>query len=127
MGRSIVNRPMGLDGDCISPRKGGSTPYYQFGTQRKYAYAWTGGPGGVPQGVRAAETRELGMDVLDESGLNPYSMASPAFSRTSLHTPPETLGLFDGLSNNEKKLATVAVAAGIGFFLWKRSKKGRRR
>ena len=76
--------------DCITPRQGGSTPYYLFGTQRRYAYAFHGRPGGVPAGNRAAESKELG-----------------------------GLCMFDSFSDNEKKLALVGAAVGA-FFLWKK-------
>lgn len=36
-----------------------SSPYYLFGSQRRYPYAWHGGAGGVPWSRPAAETREL--------------------------------------------------------------------
>ena len=127
MGRSIVNRSLGLGDDCISPRKGGSTPYYQFGTQRKYAYAWHGGPGGVPTSSPAAESRELGLVDLEESGLNPYSMAYPALSRTSLHSGGQnTLGMFDGLSRNEKFTVGFFIGAVGTIFLMKKYGKRRR-
>ena len=99
MGRAIVNKPLGLGDNCLGPRKGGSTPYYLFGTQRRYAYAWHGGPGGVPNGYRAAESRAMG-----------------------------GLGMFDSLSDNERKLAYGAAAAAallVGYKLLRR-RRGRR-
>lgn len=83
----------------------GSTPYFLFGAQRRYPYAWHGGAGGVPQGNRAAETRSLGLSGvigqcfgtscfgaqgsadLVESGLDPYFMPYSAFKHTHLHDP----------------------------------------
>lgn len=63
-----------------------SSPYYLFGAQRR-PYQWHGGPGGVPQAARAAETRELGNVTMEDSGLGPYSMSYPAFTHTHLHDP----------------------------------------
>ena len=37
-----------------------SSPYYLFGSQRRYPFAWHGGAGGVPWSRVAAESRELG-------------------------------------------------------------------
>jgi hypothetical protein len=137
-----------------------SSPYFQFGAQRRYPFAWHGGPGGVPQSRVAGESRELSNVDLEESGLNPYSMPYPAFGRTRLHSVgdwpavrpagPEPLdpgglgstsrrmgarrpgdwhsvGSITDLSDNEKKLAMLVAAGAVGIFLWKRSKRGRRR
>lgn len=87
-----------------------SSPYYLFGAQRRYPYAWHGGAGGVPWSRPAAETRELsglgcvgstvpgvkcagsccasgvgGFDLV-ESGAHPYSIRYPALNRTRLHS-----------------------------------------
>lgn len=118
----------------------GSTPYFQFGAQRRYPYAWHGGPGGVPNPVISAEARELGNADLIESGLSPYALPSPAFARTSLHATgdwplarpagPELLDPLGALSSNEAMLAKVAGAAAIAFVLFRKGgllRKGRRR
>jgi hypothetical protein len=131
-----------------------SSPYFQFGAQRRYPFAWHGGAGGVPWSRVAGESRELASFDLEESGLNPYSMAYPAFGKTRMHSVgdwpavrpagPEPLdpsglgaiprraleselGSILDLSDNEKKLAMLVGAAAVGFLLWKRSKRGRGR
>jgi len=144
---------------------GPSSPYYLFGAQRRYAYAWHGNAGGVPQGHRAAETRDLGLGMSDlvESGLDRNFVPYQTFGKTHAHAPrvggpvvlegsvscptftatgdwplwrpsgPEPhdpngdgLGIFDSLSDNEKKLAAIGAIAAVGFYLYKRRKKRRR-
>jgi hypothetical protein len=87
-----------LGADCPAARTPNvrSTPYYLYGAQRRYPYAWHGGAGGVPQQAQAAEVRALSggcfptpignADIL-ESGLNPYTLPYPSFKRTHLHDP----------------------------------------
>lgn len=58
MGRSVVNRGLG-DAPCFA-KPSGSSPYYEFGAQRRYPYAWHGRAGGVPTSRVAAESRGLG-------------------------------------------------------------------
>ena len=126
-----------------------ASPYYLFGYQRRYPFAWHGGPGGVPWSKRAAETMELGgSSDLVESGIEPYAMHFPALGQEGEtdETPaiiasgdwpalrpagpepldpgeaPMGLGLFDTLSDNEKRLlmfGTAGVAAYWWFFLRK--------
>lgn len=126
-----------------------STPYYIYGAQRRYPYAWHGGPGGVPQSTLAAESKALGrapvgiFDLL-ESGLDPNAIPYAAFKNTNLHNAsmigvgdwpllrpsgpepldPNQLGLFESLSDNEKILGAVAVAAAAWWFF--RRKRARR-
>lgn len=122
-----------------------SSPYYDFGYQRRYAYNWHGGAGGVPSSRVAAETRELSDFDLEESGLTPYALHFPAMGdacspptiaisdwpalRPAGPEPldPGELGLFD-LSDNEKQLALLA-AAGVAawWFLLRKPKRRRRR
>lgn len=128
-----------------------STPYYLFGAQRRYPFAWHGGAGGVPQqNIRSAEAAELSDFDLVESGLEAsrYGTAMPyrALARTRLHDHrgmgdwplyrpqgPEPLdpnqlgGVFD-LSENEKKLAKLAVAGVLLYVLARKTGViGRRR
>jgi hypothetical protein len=122
----------------------GSTPYFLFGGQRRYPYAWHGGAGGVPQSRVAAESRGMGIFDMAESGLGQRGHRYGAFRRTQLHDPSDGLGdfplvrpagpepidphqgslsgvpIWDGLSNNEKKLVGLAVAGGLGYLLWSR-------
>ena len=152
-----------------------STPYFLFGAQRRYPYYWHGGAGGIQQSRVAAETRELsgcgcgpGVDgiagfSLQESGQTPYSIHSPAFNRTRLHSlgdwpaffpaGPEELDpgvaglgnyvtrwnrasglpglsgvpIWDGMSDNEKKVVMLGGAAVAGWVLWKKMGKKARR
>jgi len=126
-----------------------SSPYFIFGAQRRYPYAWHGGAGGVPNTSLAAESRGLGGGDMIDSGLDPNWLEYPAFKHTNLHDPsmggcaladwplvrpqgPEpldpnsgVLGMFDTLSDNEKKLAVGAIALVGGYLLWKRMKRRR--
>lgn len=101
---------------------GPSSPYYLFGSQRRYPYAWHGGAGGVPMGFRSSESRELGIFDLVESGASAFALPSPALSRTRLHAVgdwplvrpagpepqiPGDLGF--ELSRNEMGLVAVGV------------------
>lgn len=126
---------------------GGSTPYFQYGYQRRYPYAWHGGPGGVPNPTQAGEVRSLSNFNLEESGLTPYSISNPSLQHTRLHDPmpigdwppvrsagPEPLhpgegamGLFETLSDNEKKLAMVLGAGAALYFFLRHKRKNRRR
>ena len=119
-----------------------STPYYLYGYERKYPYAWHGGAGGVPWSQRAAETRELSGADMIESGLDSQYRPSPAFNHTRLHDPslvtlgdwplvrpsgPEPLdpnGL-GALSDNEKKLAGALAIGAIAFFMLRKKKRRR--
>ena len=121
-----------------------ASPYYLFGAQRRYPYAWHGGAGGVPQSRVAAETRELSGADLIESGLSPYAIPYPALRKTVMHDPLKGLGdwplprpsgpepqdpidlgdLFD-LSRNEKLLALGAAAGITAFVLWRRRRRRR--
>lgn len=139
MGHTAYNHLGSLGDPSYQPSP--SSPYYLFGAQRRYPFAWSGGAGGVPWSRVAAESRQLGIFDLVESGLDfdpKQFIPSPALSRTILHDPayeptgdwplvrpqgyepddPRGDGL--GLSDNEKKLGLVLVAAGLGFLLWKR-------
>jgi hypothetical protein len=124
-----------------------STPYYIFGAQRKYPYAWHGGPGGVPQSTLAAESKAMGIFDLLESGLDPNSIPYATFKNTNLHRismnhpavgdwpvlrpsgpeplDPNQLGIFDSLSDNEKILGAVAIAVGAWWFMRRRSRARR--
>ena len=117
---------------------GESSPYYDFGYQTRYPFQWHGGAGGVPSGHRSAVRRELGAVDLEESGANSaYTMNYPAFGDWPALRPAgpepldpgEALGLFDNLSDNEKRLALVGVvgAAAYWFFVLRKPKKRRRR
>jgi hypothetical protein len=122
-----------------------SSPYYLFGAERRYPYAWHGGAGGVPSSRPAAETRELGSADMIESGLDPNFIPYPAFNHTRFHDPSlELAGLGDfplrrpagkepldphqlaDLSDNEKKYGALAIAGLAALWLYKRSKKRRR-
>jgi hypothetical protein len=50
-----------------------SSPYYRFGYQRRYAYDWSGGPGGIMsrRPWRASEQRALSGDPVTESWVPP--------------------------------------------------------
>jgi hypothetical protein len=128
---------------------GPSSPYFQFGIQPRFAYNWRGGAGGVMPGRMAPAS--LGSADMVESGLDANWVGYPAFKRTILHQAYRDMGdwpllrpagpepldpnesalgaipIWDGLSDNEKTLAMVAAAAGVGWFLFIRKKRGRRR
>jgi len=78
-----------------SRRPPGSHPYYQFGVEKRWPYAWHGGAGGVLPGHRASaaavgdagEFTAAGNADMLESGLDPNSIAYPAFNHTLLHDP----------------------------------------
>lgn len=93
MARAFVNKPLGLGDNCLGPRKGGSTPYYLFGTQRRYAYAWHGGPGGVPNGYRAAESRAMGGLGGTTFGGNTKSASAAKYFKAMLSFEPDNLGV----------------------------------
>lgn len=139
-----------LPGDCVrggSPYKPTpSAPYYQFGYQRRYPYAWSGAAGGVPQSRVAAESRGLGIFDLRESGLAPSPQAFntfPGFRKTMIHEGYVSSGDFPlvrpagrepddprgdgrgglGLSDNEKKFGLVLAVGAIGFFALRRMRK----
>jgi len=131
---------------------GPSSPYYLFGAQRRYAYAWHGNAGGVPGGYRASTTRSLGLGNADmaESGYETSNAFFPyaAFNHTAIHRelpnaisdwplvrpaglePHDPNGdglgfwLWDGLSDNEKGL--LVIAAGAGIVWWLMRKRARR-
>lgn len=129
----------------------GSTPYFQFGAQRRYPFAWHGGAGGVPQqNIRSAEAAELSDFDLAESGLeqslSPFALPYAALRRTRLHDhrgmgdwplyrqagleplDPNQLGGLLDLSQNEMKLAKLAVAGVALYFVAKKTGiLGRRR
>jgi hypothetical protein len=131
----------------------GSTPYFLFGAQRRYPYAWHGGAGGVPQSRVAAESRGMGIFDMAESGFGQRGHRYGAFKHTQLHDPSDGLGLgdfplvrpagpepldphqgslsgipiWDGLSDNEKKLVGLAVAGGLAYWLWRQQRGGARR
>lgn len=124
----------------------GSTPYFIFGAQRRYPFAWHGGAGGVPQqNIRSAEAAELSDFDLAESGLeasySPFALPYAALRRTRLHDhrgmggmgdwplyrqagleplDPNQLGFFDNLSGNEQKLAKLAVAGAVLYVVAKK-------
>ncbi len=77
--------------------------------------------------IVAGETRELSGADLIESGLNPYAQAWPPLaSRNFRLRPPGPLsGILDGLSDNEVKVAKIAVAVGALALIWR--KIGKRR
>lgn len=125
---------------------GPSSPYYLFGAQRRYAYAWHGNAGGVPGGYRAAESRSLGNADMVESGYESDAyFPNVAFNHTTLHRAlPEPisdwplwrpaglephdpngdgLGFWDGLSDNEKKLVLVLGAVGVAWFVFRRRRR----
>lgn len=118
-------------------------PYYQFGYQRRYAYNWSGDPGGIMPPHRAAESAALGVDPLTESFV-PYEMHFPPFSRGRYITPsatgdwpavrpsgpepldpgraPRAMGLFDGLSRSEKSFLLLASAGAAAWFFLRKKK-----
>lgn len=127
-----------------------SSPYYLFGYQRRYAYDWHGGAGGVPMGHRSATTRALGRSSsLEESGLEPYSMHFPALGiEGDGGAPPHLIAPGDwpalrtagpepldpgegplgfvpdlGLSDKEKILVAVGVGAAAYWWFFKRNPK----
>lgn len=125
-----------------------STPYYLYGYQRRYPYAWHGNPGGVPQSRVAAESRGLGIfDMLEAGFQDPAFFPFPAFKHTNLHDAsmlhetelsdwpllrpagPETLdpnnlaGFLDNLSDNEKTLGLVAIAGVAAWWFWKHKRR----
>ncbi len=112
-----------------------SSPYFIYGAERRYPFAWHGGAGGVPSSQLAAESRGLGIFDMLEAGLDPNSKGYGAFRNTGLHDPsnadlgdwplwrpagPEPLdphqlaGMLDSLSDNEKLLG----AAALGVIAW---------
>lgn len=123
-----------------------SSPYFLYGAERRYPFAWHGGAGGVPWSRVAAESRGLGIFDMLESGLDPSTKGFPAFRNTGLHDPsnadlgdwplwrpagPEPLdphhlaGMLDGLSDNEKLAAAVAGAGIVAWWLMRG--RGKRR
>ena len=126
-----------------------SSPYYLFGYQQRWPWAWSGGAGGILPNARAAAS-SLGNADLYESGYgDPNWLPYPALQRTIRHprpfslsdwplvrtAGPEPLSPGDGgfalgaLSDNEKKLAVVAAAglAAWWFFFRKRRRRNPRR
>lgn len=117
-----------------------SVPYYEFGYQRRsYPFFWAGRPGGVPSSRPAAESRELGLD-LEDAGKGPYFAAFPGFAHSEIHqtrtsfadwppnrpsgpeplAPREALGFLSGMSDNERRLALLLAAGGLGYLLYQR-------
>jgi hypothetical protein len=127
---------------------GPSSPYYLFGAQRRYPYAWHGNAGGVPQGYRAAETRGLSNADMIESGYEPGTIPYVAFNHSVLHRElpdpisdwplvrpagkepldpnNDGLGFWDGLSDNEKRLVLFGGAVAGAWVLWRHTKRRRR-
>ena len=125
-----------------------SSPYYRFGASpRRYAAQWSGSPGGIMPGARGAVRRglgslssdgfgSLGVLTLEESGAPP-ELHFPALADWPAVRPagPEPLdpgeapmGLFEGLSRNEKRLAVLAAGgAALWYFVLRRKRKARRR
>lgn len=124
-----------------------SSPYYRFGSSpRRYAAQWSGAPGGIMTNTRSAVRRglgslssshgALGVLTLEESGA-PAAHHFPALSDWPAVRPagPEPLdpgeapmGLFEGLSRNEKRLALLAGgAAALWYFVLRKKSKHRRR
>lgn len=103
----------------------GSTAYYRFAAQaRSYPFQWHGWPGGVPEGQRAAETRELSGGDLYESGLTPYQLQYPPLRERNFQAPA---GFVDDLSDSEKKALVVgAVGLAALVLLARRQNKGKR-
>lgn len=147
LGHTAFHHLGALPGDCVrggSPYKPSpSSPYYQFGAQRRYPYAWSGAAGGVPQSRVASESRGLGIFDLRESGLSPDPRAYrpfPALKKSMLHQgyvpaadyPPVRFAGREpddprgdgrgalGLSDSEKKFGILAIAAIAGWFVYKR-------
>lgn len=98
--------------------------------------------------VRSAEDFELGNADMIESGYGDDFPRNPAFSRSILYMPapaplgrpraamgdyplvrpsgPEPeLGLFDGLSNNERKFLMIGGVAAAAFLLFKNRERFR--
>ena len=103
-------RPAPTHGKCFpfERKRGGSSPYFEFGAQRRYPYAWHGGPGGVPQSRVAAESHGLGLDNAD---------ATPQFKGASMGVALVVLGVAIAVP----VVATVMIARHI-----KKSDKARR-
>lgn len=76
-----------------------SSPYYLFGYQQRWPFAWSGGQGGILPSAQAnthAPPSSLGMADMLESGYgDPNWIPYPAFRRTILHRPAfaQALGL----------------------------------
>ena len=123
-----------------------SSPYYQFGYQQRFPFAWSGGAGGVLPDSRSPSESQLGMADMLESGYgDPNWLPYPPLQRTILHprpfalsdwplvrpAGPEPLSPGEGgvplgaLSDNEKKLALVAAAAAAAWFLFFRKRRRR--
>lgn len=117
----------------------GASMYYQHaGTRRHYAYNWEGLP---PGPSRAGETRALGCDDKDfiditamatyHKSLGDYPVAMTALTGRGsvLHSGPEQtriydgLGLFEGFSRNEKRMALAAGAGLVGYLAYRHFKK----
>jgi hypothetical protein len=115
----------------------GASAYYQHaGTRRHYVYNWQGLPPGPSY---AAETRALGCDDFVDviatahyhKSLGDYPVAMTALTGKGsvLHSGPEQtriydgLGLFEGFSRNEKRLALAAVVGIAGYLAYRYRKK----
>lgn len=147
VGHTAFHHLGAVPGDCVrggSPYKPTpSSPYYLFGAQRRYPYAWSGAAGGVPQSRVAAESRGLGIFDLAESGLTPNPkdfIPFPGFNKTMVHhgyvpsgdwplaryagrEPDDPRGDGRGalgLSDNEKLLGKVLALGVLGYVLYKK-------
>jgi hypothetical protein len=106
------------------------SPYYRFGFQHpRYAYSWGGGAAGIPPGSRSAVRKGLGILQLDESEA-PVGHRFPALADWPALRPagpepldPGELGFWDGLSDNEKKLAVLGGAAAVWYFFLRKKRR----
>lgn len=104
-----------------SRRPPGSHPYYQFGVEKRWPYAWHGGAGGVLPGHRAPgaslggspeEFQAAGSADMIESGLDPNWIPYPAFNRTLLH---ERFS-YDGMSSDSPNGGQTRLSSVAGLF-----------
>jgi hypothetical protein len=125
-----------------------NTPYYMYGYEQRWPWAWSGGAGGILPAMTRPPQSSLGNGDMAESGYgDPNWLPYPPLQRTILHprpfalsdwplvrpAGPEPLSPGEGgfplgaisLSDNEK-LALVAAAGVAAWWYLRKRRRGRR-